>query len=221
MKAVLYLLCLMAFSSQAQELFWEYGQALTSFDYKNSQGNELDNLQGKTFSFVNVGTRIPLFKEALQFTGSFNWDRFGALGSDGVLNNYFDWETTYFGAILGLDSKVIGAGNFSWHLQAGAGPEFLVQGSQTLNNQVFDLTEQEDFNGAVFLFRLGSQFEYQVLDGVSLALSYHFGKSSNVGSDTSEELSFKAHQLGLKMYFNIASGKNAEEEKINSTNQEN
>lgn len=211
MKQLILLLCFLSFGVQAQDLFWEYGQSLTNFDYENSQGNTLDNLQGKTFAYFNLGTRLPLFEDKLQFTGSFNWHRYGAIGSDDALNNFFDWETSYLGIQLGLDASLITAGQFSWHVQGSAGPEFLLQGSQTLNNQVFDLTNTEDFDAPILLFRIGTHFEYEISEYLSFALSYHYGSSNTIGSDSTEELSYNVHQIAARMYFSICKGKSNEE----------
>jgi len=218
MKSLILLFCLMSFGVNAQDLFWEYGQSLTHFDYEDSQGNTIDNLQGKTFSYFNLGTRLPLFEEKVQFTGTLNWHRYGAVGSDDTVNNYFNWDTSYVGVQLGLDATLVTSGLFSWHLQGSAGPEFLIQGSQTLNNQVFDLSDTEDFDTPILLFRVGTHFEYEVSDILSLALSYHYGSTTAIGSDSTEELSYNAHQIGARMYFRIGSEKNEENTTTDSQN---
>ena len=45
----------------AQQLYLETGKTISSFDYKTSQGNSLENLQSSSHSFMAIGYKNQIF----------------------------------------------------------------------------------------------------------------------------------------------------------------
>ena len=64
-KITLALLILYTANTFSQQIYLEAGNTLSSFDYKNSQGERLDNLQASSHSFMTIGYRNQVFIENL------------------------------------------------------------------------------------------------------------------------------------------------------------
>lgn len=199
-----------SFQSFSQEILMETGVAFTSFDFKNSQGEELDNLQPTTNSFISLGYRQNVLKEVLHIVGGFNFNKYGAVGSDDSINLFYEWETSYLGIYLGLDVKVFSTEKVSFYLRGTTSSEFLLQGTQTLNNQVFDLKGVEEFDSNTFFFRGGAIIEYTVSDNLSIFTQYKYGQSTENGN--TQKLKYKSSEIGLGLVVKL-NQKNSNETK--------
>ncbi len=204
-----------SFQSFSQEILMETGVAFTSFDFKNSQGEELDNLQPTTNNFISLGYRHNVLKEILHVVGGFSFNKYGAVGSDDNVNLFYEWETSYLGIYLGLDVKVFSTEKISFYLRGTTSSEFLLQGTQTLNNQVFDLKGVEEFDSNTFFFRGGAILEYAISDNLSIFTQYKYGQSTENG-DT-ENLKYISSEIGIGLVIklkpkNISNKENKEQE---------
>jgi len=88
-KITLMLLILTTTTTFAQQLYVEGGKTLASFDYKNSQGNRLDNLQATPHSFMTVGYRNQLVTKNLNISLGTSYAGYGSVGSDDTVGNYY------------------------------------------------------------------------------------------------------------------------------------
>ncbi len=217
-----YIIILMStiFSFQAisQEIFTETGFSFTSFDFKNSQGVELDNLQPTTNNFITIGYRQNVLKDVLHVIGGISFNKYGAIGSDNNLNLFYEWETSYMGINIGLDIKIFKTEKMSFYLRGTTSSEFLLQGTQTLNNQVFDLKGIEEFDNANFFFRGGAIIEYNISETLSIFTQYKYGQSTENG-DT-EKLKYKSSDIGIGLVIKLKPKKqpNTIKEEQESTN---
>lgn len=109
------------------------------------------------------------------------------------------------GLHVGLDSQLFHAGAFSFHINAGVGIEFIIQGTQTLNNAVFNVVGNDDFKGPIAMFRVGGSLEYLISPNTAITFNYRYGKSGQVGS-SSEALKYQINQIGLGLQFTLNSG---------------
>ena len=193
---------LFVFQANSQEIMVETGLSFTSFEFENSQGETLENLQPTTNNYISLGYRHDVLKDVLHLTGGLGINSYGATGSDATVNNYFAWETTYLSVFLGLDVKVYKTDKLSFYLRGTTSSEFMLQGTQTLNNQVFDLKGIEEFDTANFFFRGGLLIQYDVSETFSIFTKYTYGKSTGTGID--EELKYKAHDVGFGLVINLS-----------------
>lgn len=195
-------LCFSFTSVNCQQLYFEAGKTTSSFDYENSQGETLENLQSSNHTFLTLGYRKSIFTERLyiNFNGSYN--EYGAIGSDVDFDNYFEWNLSYLGAILGFDFEVFKPGNFTIYIKASAAAEFLIQGTQTLNNQVYNLTEEEDFDSAIYVFRGGLGMQYRASPSLSVFTQYMYG-SSSAFKDIQGNLKINTHNFGIGLLIDI------------------
>lgn len=187
-------------SANAQQLYFEMSKTSSSFDYKNSQGQELVNILPKTNNNMALGFRFQGIKNQLSFIAGATYNTYGAIGSDPILDNKYEWDVTYVGVNVGMDFKLFEVQEVIFSLKTTLGSEFLVQGSQTLNNQVYDLVKEEEFNQSFFMVQGGLALQYPINRTASIYGQYMVGKSFTAFQNNSidnEELNFFSHGFGI------------------------
>lgn len=203
---------LFSFQVKGQQLMLEGGKSLTTITFKNSQGENLENLQATTQNYISVAFRKNAVKDILHVIAGTGINSYGAIGSDNAVNNFFEWETTYLSLFTGVDIKMFKANKFSFYLRGTVSSEFILQGSQTLNNQVFNLVGEEDFNKTNFFFRGGLVSEYSLSESVSIFLQYKYGQSKQLRYESSNinqsKTRLRAHDIGFGLVINLEKKKN-------------
>lgn len=187
----------------SQQISIEGGKTVSSFDFKNSQGESLENLQPTNHSYISLGYRKNIFTKNLYLNVDANYNNYGSIGSDRALDNFFEWDVNYLGLSAGLDYEVYKAGDFTFFIMGSAAVEFLIQGTQTLNNQVFDLTGEEDFKTPIYFFRAGAGAQYKISEKLSAFAQYTYGKSGTF-KKIQGNLKIKAQNFGIGLLINIA-----------------
>ena len=182
----------------AQQLYLETGKVSSSFDYKNSQGVRLDNLQATTHSFMNMGYRGKIFSERIKVSFGLGYAEYGATGSDDVLGNIMKWDVNYLELGTGLDFRLFSIKKTEFYIKGTTSVGFLIQGTQTLNNRVIDLKNNDDFDQAMINFKTGAGLSHPVSDKLSFYVQYLFGKSANQADDgDNESLKIKNHNISF------------------------
>ncbi|MCK5402101.1 MAG: OmpA family protein [Flavobacteriaceae bacterium] len=190
-------------SIKGQQLYFEAGKTISSFDYEDSQGESLDNLQSSNHTYLSLGYRKTIFTERLFLNLNGTYNGYGAIGSDVDFDNYFEWDLSYLGASVGFDYEIYKPGNFTFYLKASAAAEFLIQGTQTLNNQVYNLPGEEDFDTAIYFFRGGIGIQYKVSETLTVFNQYMYGTSGTF-KDIQGDLKINTHNFGLGLLINIS-----------------
>ena len=128
MKKITLVLLLLAVTSitTAQQLYVEGGKTMSSFDYENSQGNNLNNLQATTHSYMEVGYRTQLLTKNMHLNLGATYAGYGAIGSDDVVENFMEWDVNYAGLNVGLDYKVFNIKKASVYVKTGMSAAFFV-----------------------------------------------------------------------------------------------
>lgn len=209
MKTVLLFASLMLSAAvmRAQELNLQAGGSVSKFKFRDSQGNTLQNIHSTDNFFMTVEYRRNILKKI--FKDNFYTDlgigyyRYGATGSDATLDNYYAWDVTYLGINLGLDYEFYRPGRFTFYAKGEASPEFLLRGAQTLNDQVYDLVGEEDFDTPIIFFRGGLGVQYQISPVTSIYTQYMGGKSYSFKKD-SEKLNIISHNFGIGVLINLS-----------------
>jgi len=203
-KFILFATCLLCVSSlKSQQLYLETGKTISSFDFKNSQGGKLENLRATDHTFLSLGYRKSIFTERLFLNVIGNYNTYGAIGSDGALDNFFEWDITYLGISAGFDFEFYKPGNFTFYIKATAASEFLIQGTQTLNNQVFNLPGEDDFDTPIYFFRGGLGVQYRLSEKLSVFTQYRYGIAGTF-KDIQGDLKINAHNFGLGLLVNLS-----------------
>jgi|TARA_B110000091_G_scaffold109499_1_gene118715 hypothetical protein len=206
---ILMLLLLTATIATAQQLYVEGGKTMSSFDYKNSQGNSLDNLQATAHSFIAIGYRNQLLIKNLHLSFGTSYAGYGAIGSDDTVGNYMEWDTNYLGVNVGIDYELFKVNETKFYIKGTNSVAFLLQGTQTLNNRVIDLKNRDDFDKTLFNFRAGFGFSHPISENLSLYAQYMHGTSLNLSEGTAntpsqEELRIVSDNISFGLLINIS-----------------
>ena len=199
-KLLLILFISSIFYCQSQQLYFEINKTSSQFEYKNSQGNELSNILPKTNNNMAFGFRFQGIKNKLSLTAGVTYNSYGAIGSDPILDNRYEWDVTYVGVNVGIDYKLFELRELKFSFKTTLGSEFLVQGSQTLNNQVYNLVKEKEFNQSFFMVNGGFAVQYPINNKASIYGQYMAGKSFTAFQENtidSEELNFFHHGFGI------------------------
>lgn len=206
-KKLLFISCLFfGLLINAQQLYMEVGKTVSSFSYKNSNGDELENLLSKPNTYLNMGYKSILSKDKLYLSIGATYNGYGAIGSDNTLDNFFEWDVTYLGAEVGLDFMLFRLREFTFYAKGSMALEFLINGNQTLNNQVFNLVGEDEFNSHIFFVRGSIGMQYPISNNTSIMVNYKIGKTALAGQGKAgdkEKLNLIAHQFGIGLIINL------------------
>jgi len=211
----LFIFSIALISLNAQSIFVESGKSISGFDFENSQQEPLENLYKKTKTYISIGYEHEFRKiKNLSIQLGLTHNSYGANGSDGVFNNYFEWDVDY----LGLQSmfKIILVDRSDWDIfiRLGASAEFFLKGNQTINNQVLNLKGVEEFDNTPIFIRSGLGASYRISTNTKLYISYNYGQSfelndnSNSSSGANQQQSKEAlkilnNQFGIGLIFHL------------------
>ena len=203
-KLLLIVACFMCINSLlSQQLYLEAGKTISTFDYENSQSESLNNLQASNQTFIMLGYRKSIFFKDFFLNLKASYNSYGAIGSDRALDNYFEWDLSYLGVNVGFDYEFYKLGNFKFFAKVLGSTEFLIQGTQTLNNQVFNLSGHEDFDRPIYFLRGGLGIQYKISDNLSIFNQYTYGFSGTF-ERIQGDLKIRAHNFGLGLLINVS-----------------
>ena len=123
----------------AQEVYLESGKTFASFDFTDSQGNTLDNLQPNANHYLAFGYRNGILFDNLYASAGISLFGYGAIGSDDGLGNFMEWDVNYIDFNGAVDYEIVKVGDFAFYVKGQLALAFMVQGNQTINNQVIKL----------------------------------------------------------------------------------
>ena len=189
----------------SQQLYMAYGQTISSFDYENSRGQRLDNLLSQSKSYFGMGYRHTLNKAKTIFLrGGLTYNNYGAIGSENSVDNYFEWDVSYLGIKTGTDIKLFQHNDLLFFANGSVASEFMIRGNQTINNDVFNLVGEEEFNNNILFLRAGISMQYPISRGTALVVGYNYGSSILINSGiNAEKLKLNAHQFGIGFIVNL------------------
>lgn len=199
-----FLLCvLLAITVQAQELYIDGGKSITTFKFKDVLSRELQDLQSTNLSYIDLGYRGRLFTESINFVAGAGINSYGAVGNDNF-GNYLAWETTYASFYAGLDAELFTIGDFAFHLKGVIGPEAMLQGTQTLNNDVFDVLNEQDFDTPFIFIKGAASFEYSVAERTAIFFQYRFARGSQIRrNESGADLGYLSNDFGIGLIFKL------------------
>ena len=202
----IFLLVLMAPDAEAQELGGQFGKSISNFQYRDSEGNRLGNLQKADNFYMAANYRQNIWKDPFNYKMFMNigfaMNRYGSSGSDVVLDNYYSWDVTYLGLDLGVDYVFFRNNNIQFYAKTTVSPELLLHGTQSLNNHDYNLVGEEDFDAPILFVRLGTGAQFRISEVSSVFVQYMGGKSYALRGDP-EKLNIVCHNIGFGVLFNM------------------
>ncbi|WP_372753555.1 hypothetical protein [Mariniflexile sp.] len=182
----------------AQEIYIETGKASTSFDYKDSEGSSLDNLYATTHSFLAMGYKTKVFNEKIIAGLGVAYSGYGATGSDNAIEHIMAWDANYLEFNLGLDYRLFNINKAAFYAKGAVATGVLLEGTQTLNDEIIDLKGVDDFKNPMISYKAGASVLYPVANDLSFYIQYMYGKSLNLSNSADgESLKIKSNNISF------------------------
>ncbi|WP_152593030.1 hypothetical protein [Jejuia pallidilutea] len=111
---------------------------------------------------------------------------------------------SYLGIKAGTDIKLFQWNDLMFFANGSIASEFLIRGTQTINNDVFNLVGEEEFNNNILFLRAGVSMQYPISTRAAIVAGYNYGSSILINSGISaEKLTLNAHQFGIGFIINL------------------
>jgi len=218
MKNILFCVLLVAFVSNAagQQFYLETGMVISSFNYRNSDGDRLTDLKGTNLNGFGIGAAMPVMKSPWMVFLELSNNKYGATASDPEIGNFSEWDVSCLGLTLGGSYEFfkprminIDREGFSVTVRAALAPELLIAGKQKLNSQVYDLSGEEEFDKPFFFVKGGVSVNYYLTRNYIVFSRYMFGRSLLFGNyDGQEKLNIMSHTISLGFALDISHRRN-------------
>lgn len=196
---------MVSFTNYSQQLYFELGTNVSTFDYENSQGQPLSNLLSTSKAYYGMGYRQPINERRTLFLSlGASYNSYGAIGSESSIDNFFEWDVSYLGLNAGLGIQLFKLRDLVFLANASVAYEFLIRGTQTINNDVFNLVGEEEFNNSILFLRGGLEMQYPLSKWSAIFVKYAYGQSALINSgDSNESLNLSTHQFGIGFLINL------------------
>lgn len=190
-KHLLFLLILFPTICFSQRLVIEPGLVTTKYRFQN-----LDNQKIK-FSDNEIG---HYFKIGIKSKDSLSRRKIGILSlqynnNAEVENTNISWETTYLGAYFSNEFNLL----YGVKADLSVDLLFLIQGSQYIGENLFDLRQEEEFNGVWFAPSIVFHKKLLSTDLFDLSLGYGMQLSIKPQGTGDQNLSFLSNIFVVKM----------------------
>lgn len=183
----------------SQELFFLSGKNLTSYDYSVSNTATDFNLKSKGGSNYEFGYEHILNKK-ISYLGSLTLNQFNSFSTNEVSS--YSWNTTYLGIQNAAACTLLKTQNeIELKLKAGINLSTIIDGTEQMNEVIYDLKNQPEFSGIFFQPLIGLDLKYVITDYLTLSVGYNFSKAYKFSNPTDEKLSFINNQFQLGIHF--------------------
>ena len=187
MKYLILSIFLILFSTcYAQQIMSEIGRVNTTFKYTNSDDESLENLHSDTDFSYALGYRMTL-GNSVYLRGGLVFNRYNNHGSDPVYDNLYEWKTSYAGIQLSPEYQFLNKKKIRFLAIGSIEPQFLINGTQTINSQIFDLKGIEQFDKPFLFLKGGISANYCLDEKVALSLRYMLGQGNSLGKSSDDE----------------------------------
>ena len=177
-RTVLFLLLIISGSLWAQNIYLKTGVNHSSYHYKSDAGEQTDDFQSELGNAYEIGYKSPLFNSSrFSYDVGLIFNEYNAIV--GVPNANLKWKTGYVGIQSTILYPIINVESFSINLKAGGGLNTILYGKQDINGVVYDIKNNNDFNGVVLHAVLGLQANLKASEFCHLSVGYNYLKTFN------------------------------------------
>ena len=204
MRALLLICCLLFVRAlSAQQIVAEVGRNTCSFDYADSEGNALKDLYPQAHLSFALGYRGSL-GERFHYTGQLLFNHYGSEAAVPELATRLVWDMEYLGLGLAMDGELFRKKGIILLLRAAAEPQFMLKGTQTINEQLYDLKGVEQFDKPFLFLRGGAGMNYCADERTVITLRYMYGRGLPMGSSSDgESLDLVTSTVSLGLLWNL------------------
>lgn len=198
------LFILFNFSTYSQSIYVNTGQNKTTYNYKNSQNQELQELRSGLGMFVETGInfKINSKKEINRWSCNLGFilNQFNSYAY--INSSEYTWKTKYFGLkndfIYRLTNKT---SNLNLNLNTGFSFMKIISGTQRNNSVFYDLKNNSEFQGLFVEPNIGANISYSINKKTNLYLGYNISKAvrlkKKVGGESLNGFNNQRVYLGL------------------------
>jgi hypothetical protein len=198
----------LSFGSKAQdkklvrEVNFNVGKSFSSFLYKDSNGNEDENLSYRLGNTYNLSIGLGFGSKHL-LRPEIQYSEMGAKSS--FLDAPIDWKLNYLGVGAGYLYNLLNKETISLSPGVIVGYEYLLKGEQTVGNTRYDLNQLDaiktwDLNAGLLL-----NSRFKVTESLYLNFEYRFniGLNQIENQDQGEKSKNIGHKALLGLSFNL------------------
>ncbi|MGB6035698.1 MAG: hypothetical protein WBG42_05490 [Cryomorphaceae bacterium] len=202
MKKLLLILCVaVSASMSAQQLFFELGRVSSRFEYESSEGKALENDFPESNLSAAVGYRLQL-ADRIYAVGSATYSRYETYGSYAVYDLAYNYRADYLGLNLGAEGEFFKKAGFTFFARLAAEPQFMLNGTRTINNDIEDLKGAEEFDSPFLFAKGGLGANYCADKNFAITLRYDYGMGFPL-NQSEELLRYRTSTISLGILLNL------------------
>jgi hypothetical protein len=196
---VILLLCCAFGTSFSQEVFFATGKNLTNYNFKNSSGMTNPNIIGGSGAFFELGFTNKTKNENAVYSLGLALNEYNSIGGDSF--SRYSWETNYLGIQTRYYYSFFDSQDLDIVPTIGFNISTLINGQQTIDTSVFDLTKEKEFAGVLVTPSLGMQIKYNLSENGFVSFGYNYCRGFNITNTTEQKLGFSTHQLQFGVHY--------------------
>jgi hypothetical protein len=201
-KLYLLLIVFIVFAkSYSQEVYFLTGSNFTKYNFSSNQGNATIPLQSGSGSTYEMGYTRPLKNNRFSHTVGVNMNDYNAIA--GNASNSYYWKTKYLGVNNSLNYTFPITTNFRLLLNAGLNVSTIIYGKQESNGAYYDLINQDEFSGLIFVPYSGVHLRYKLNNLGYFSFGYGISKSLLLFNISQEKLTNTTNKILFGIHFNI------------------
>lgn len=179
--------------SNSQSLDFESGISISKFKFINSEGSTLEMSPSDPGGYFKIGGNSPIKFGSIRYGISMiNFNNRTIIDQSPVI-----YKTSYLGAFAGWGNTF----NHGMEISLLLGLKTIIDGTQEMNNAVYLLKENEEFNGFWLAPSIFLRKTLLDTDSFKASLSYGLTKTFKANYSTIQKLSFFSHIISVNFQF--------------------
>jgi hypothetical protein len=190
--------------SYSQDLFLKTGKNFTNYNYSSLTVQPIAiDLNAGNGQFYEFGMS-KLFKNSskIGYNTSLTLNEYNASAMS--VSNYYSWNTFYVGAQGSIYYRTINTSRFNTRFFGGLLFNKMIYGKQVINNSIYDLNSNNEFNGVYVHPILGLDSKIYCNSNLSFIIGYQFSVSTgSLQNRLREQTSFINHQIQFGLSYKL------------------
>lgn len=202
MRKTLLLIAFITFANcYSQEVYFLTGSNFTKYNFSSNGGSTSTSLQGAIGTNYEMGFTRQLKNNRFSHSVAVNLNDYNAIASSMV--NSYKWNTKYIGVSNSLDYTVSLTTNFKLFFNAGLNLSTIIYGKQDINGVFYNLINQDEFSGLIFIPYSGVRLKYKLNNLGYLSFGYGLSRSLILFNISQEKLTNTTNKILFGIHFNI------------------
>ena len=175
----------------AQQIYSEIANSTTNFEFLNSDGVAYNSFHAESNNSISIGYIHKLQNQkGLSAYAGLSYAGFSAIGSDTTYNNYISYSLSYAQLNFGLEQQVdeLLDGDVKFYVKGHVSTGIMVNGSQTLNSNVYDVKDHDDFGTILLSGLVGGKVSLAISDRSSIYTQFMYGINDPIPVDRTADI---------------------------------